>query len=72
MSAPVLVDQLMTLQEAAQHLGLSHSHLRLLARQGKVQAFRKGRLWLTTAAAVRGYLQSEPRPGPKPRGDKTA
>lgn len=46
-----------SLGEAAAQFGLSYSHLRLLARTGKLQAFRVGkRTWVTTPEAVAEYL----------------
>ena len=60
------------LKEAAARFGLSHSHLRLLARTGRLRATRMGRDWFTTAAAVAAYLQDPalrrkgPRPGRSP------
>jgi excisionase family DNA binding protein len=49
----------MSLREAAVQSGLSASHLRLLARTGRIQARKLGRDWLTTEAAVRAYLADE-------------
>lgn len=56
---------LISLAQASQISGLSHSHLRLLVRQGKIKATKIGRDWLTTEAAVRDYLATERKPGPK-------
>jgi len=63
----IAADHLLTLAEAAACVGLSHSHLRTLAQQGKIEAFKKGHGWLTTEAALRHYRSTEHRPGPKPR-----
>ncbi|WP_162909889.1 helix-turn-helix domain-containing protein [Aggregatilinea lenta] len=57
--------QLITLSEAAERFGLSHSHLRLLVRQGKVWGTKLGFSWVTTEAAVNTYLATDRRPGPK-------
>ncbi len=56
-----------SLKEAAARYGLSHSHLRLLARTGRLRATRMGRDWFTTAAAVAAYLQDTTlrRKGPR-------
>ncbi len=35
-----------TSQEAAERLGVSHSHMRLLLRQGRIQGIKLGRDWL--------------------------
>ena len=48
-----------SLSEAAAQFGISYSHLRLLARTGKLKAFRVGqRTWVTTPEAVAAYLAS--------------
>ena len=52
-----MADDLLSLREAAARTGISASHLRLLARTGKVDAQRVGSYWVTTEAAVRAYLQ---------------
>jgi len=59
------LDELITLREAAELSGLSHSHLRLLIRKGDIWGQKKGRDWFTTAQAVREYLARDRRPGPK-------
>jgi hypothetical protein len=54
-----LADDLLSLREAAARAGISASHLRLLARTGRVEARRVGSYWVTTEAAVRAYLANE-------------
>lgn len=54
-----MADDLLSLREAAARTGLSASHLRLLARTGKIQATKVGSYWATTEAAVRVYLADE-------------
>ena len=49
------------LKEAAALSGLSHAHLRWLARKGKLEATRMGRDWFTTEKAVDLYLKKEER-----------
>ncbi|MBI2867280.1 MAG: helix-turn-helix domain-containing protein [Chloroflexi bacterium] len=49
---------LISLKEAALHTGLSHSHLRLLARTGRIQAVRMGRDWFTRLDEVVRYIAS--------------
>jgi hypothetical protein len=61
---PNLVE-LITLREAADLSGLSHSHLRLLIRRGDIWGMKKGRDWFTTAHAVGEYLALNRHPGPK-------
>ena len=58
--------RLISLSEAAELFGLSHSHLRKLAREGKLRAQQVGRYWVTTEEAVKEYLAQDRRPGPKP------
>lgn len=60
-------NQLISLTEAAELSGLSQGHLRLLAKQGKIWATKIGRDWLTTAEAIRAYMATERRTGPKPK-----
>jgi len=54
-----LADDLLSLREAAARSGLSASHLRLLARNGRLKARKLGRDWFTTDAAVAAYLADE-------------
>jgi hypothetical protein len=51
-----LDERLISLKEAAVLSGLSHSHLQLLARTGRLAARRLGRDWFTTPEAVAAYL----------------
>ena len=60
-------DRLISLAEAAEFSGLSAGHLRLLVSQEKLWGTKIGRNWVTTEKAVRDYLASDPRPGPKPK-----
>ncbi|OGO53973.1 MAG: hypothetical protein A2Z32_08195 [Chloroflexi bacterium RBG_16_69_14] len=54
-----MADDLLSLREAAALTGLSASHLRLLARTGKIEATRIGSYWATTEAAVLAYVADE-------------
>ena len=63
------LDELISLSEAAKLSGLSHSHLRLLARNGEIWVKWLGRGWFTTEKAVLKYLARDRRPGPKPKQD---
>ena len=45
-----------SLAEAAATYGISHSHLKLLARSGKLEAVKIGKFWVTTPEAVAAYL----------------
>ncbi len=52
-------ERMISLREAAAQSGLSHAHLRWLARKGKLEATRMGRDWFTTKQAVDLYLNNE-------------
>ena len=54
-----MADDLLSLREAAARTGLSASHLRLLARTGRIVARQLGGYWFTTEAAVLAYLANE-------------
>jgi len=64
-----LDERLISLKEAAARSGVSHSHLRLLARTGKIAAQRFGRDWFTTEEAVAAYLQSQRSPSGEARNE---
>ena len=59
------LDELISLQEAAELSGLSTSYLRLLVRQGDIWGAKLGRNWVTTAEAVKEFLATERKRGPK-------
>lgn len=63
------LDELISLSQAAKLSGLSHSHLRLLARNGEIWVKWLGRGWFTTEQAVQEYLARDRRPGPKTNKD---
>ncbi len=48
----------LSLEEAAAQFGISHSHLKQLARTERLKAFKIGRTWVTTAEAVAEYLNN--------------
>lgn len=56
---------LISLAEAAQRYGLAHGYLRRLLREGKLWGRKIGRNWVTTDEAMKAYLATERRPGPK-------
>ena len=60
-------EQLISLAEAVEICELSAEHLRTLVRSGKVWGMKIGRNWVTTEAAVKAYLTTDRRPGPKPK-----
>ena len=55
------------LSKAAKISGLTHDHLRRIAREGKLEAVKIGRDWLTTEKALNAYLASDRKPGRKPQ-----
>ncbi len=59
------LDDLIPLSKAAEISGLSHSHLRLLVREGEIEGRKLGRDWFTTLRAVEEYEARDRRPGPK-------
>lgn len=54
-----MADDWIPLAEAANISGLSASHLRLLARSGRLASRKLGRDWFTTQSAIRTYLANE-------------
>jgi hypothetical protein len=59
--------KLISLAKAAEISGLSQGHLRLLVSGGKLWGVKIGRNWVTTETAVKAYLDTNPRPGPRPK-----
>jgi excisionase family DNA binding protein len=47
----------LTINEAAQALGYSRQHTRLLARQGRLRGTKAGRDWMIPRAAVKEYIE---------------
>jgi len=62
-----LFSNLISIEEASVHSGLSKRHLRLLLEQRKIKGKKVGRDWITTKEEVGKYLSTNPKPGPKPR-----
>jgi excisionase family DNA binding protein len=61
-------DELISLREAASIVGLSPASLRRYVLQGKLQALKIGRNWVTTMAAVEQYMsRREASKAPKNR-----
>jgi hypothetical protein len=58
---------LISLAKASKISGFSPAHLRLLVKQGKLWGIKIGRDWVTTTSALQKYLDSDRRPGPKPK-----
>lgn len=54
-------EKFLTLREIAKNTRFSAKYLNLLARQGKLEAHKEGRNWLTTKEAVERYLKNRTR-----------
>lgn len=54
-------EKFISLAEASQHVPFSPKYLNLLARQGKLEAHKEGRNWLTTQEAIDRYLKHRTR-----------
>ena len=63
-------ERLISLAEAAEICGLAPGYLRRLVRTGKMWGIKVARNWVTSEAAVKEYLATERRPGPKPKTSK--
>ena len=55
---PASEDEWITLVEAAEGTPYSQEYLSLLARKGRLEAIKRGRIWYTTRKAVATYRQS--------------
>jgi len=63
------LDDLISLNDAANQSGLSPGYLRILVREGKMWGKKIGRNWVTTGEAVREYLARDLKPG-RPKKDE--
>ena len=59
------LEELISLNKAAEVSGLSQDHLRRLAERGQIWAKKLGRNWVTTEQSVQEYLAQDRRPGRK-------
>ncbi len=57
--------EMITVSEASELSGYTPQHIRLLIRQGLIDARRAGGIWLIQASSLRSYINSNPKPGPK-------
>jgi excisionase family DNA binding protein len=55
---PLMVGELMTLQQAAEYAGITKEALRNYVRRGRLKARKLGSQWVTTRAAIDEYLVS--------------
>lgn len=51
-------EEWISLRQAAQGTPYSQEYLSLLARKGRLEAIKRGRVWYTTSKALESYLQS--------------
>jgi excisionase family DNA binding protein len=59
---------MLTIAEAATRLGIDPSRVRLLVRQGRIQARRFGRAWMIAEADLDAYRpRPQGRPGHRPK-----
>ena len=63
------INELITLRQASEFSGLTTSHLRRLLGNQKLWGKKFGGTWLTTEYAMKTYLDSNPRPGPKSKSN---
>ena len=64
-------DELMTLPEIAQTLGMNPSTVRLWVREGRLQAEKMGRKWMVRRTDLERMLAEQPQVG-HPRGIASA
>jgi hypothetical protein len=57
-SAQNMEDTWIPLRQAAQNTRYSQEYLSLLARTGRLEAVKRGRVWYTTRRALDAYRQS--------------
>jgi hypothetical protein len=57
---------LITLRQASKISGFTTSHLRRLLGSKKIWGIKIDSIWLTTRSAIDNYINSKPKPGPKP------
>ena len=55
--------RLISLPEAAELYGFSHSYLRSIAKKGRLQAKKVGTSWVTTPQDVENYISSRENRG---------
>ena len=60
-------DDLISIKEAARFCGLSERHIRLLLKQGKIKGKKLGHDWVTTKEYVDEYINTNRKPGRKPK-----
>lgn len=56
-----IFDDIQTIRVAAQSVGYSYSHVRLLADTGRIEAVKRGRLWLVYIPSLKAYAKRKNR-----------
>ncbi len=59
--APQKKERYRTLTEVSKYFPYSAKYLNLLARQGKIEAYKEKRVWLTTREAIQRYIKGRKR-----------
>ena len=59
------LDELISMNKAAELSGLTPRHIRLLVSRGILWGEKLGRDWFTTAQVIKEYMASDRHPGPK-------
>lgn len=60
--------EFLTINEAAERLGLHRSRVGVLIREGRIQARKVGPMWLIPESEVAGFVpRPEGKPGHKPK-----
>lgn len=54
-------EQYITLSELSKHTAFSEKYLNLLARSGKLEAHKEGRIWLSSRKALNEYMENRER-----------
>lgn len=67
----LMMEDLLTAQEAAELLGTNDSRVRQLIRAKRIPAVKKGREWIIHRPSLAKYLKSKSRRGRPPSGQKT-
>ncbi|MFC1996633.1 hypothetical protein ACFLXI_03370 [Chloroflexota bacterium] len=62
---PSSFDDLISVKQAADIIGLTPRHVRLLLTRGTIWGVKMGRDWFTTEDVIRAYMVQDRRPGPK-------
>ncbi|KKM67145.1 hypothetical protein LCGC14_1474040 [marine sediment metagenome] len=60
-----LASRVISVTEASEIANLSKAWVRRLLQTGTIEGVKVGRNWVTTEKAIRDYLDTDRRPGPK-------